>query len=46
MVEARVEAPKGDFFHPTSSLSGPSLITFESFQNEKINEKSGGKCLC
>ncbi|PUZ39199.1 hypothetical protein GQ55_9G266800 [Panicum hallii var. hallii] len=35
MVKARVEAPKGDFFQPTSSLSGPSLIRFESFQNEK-----------
>ncbi|KAL6589905.1 hypothetical protein ACP70R_050183 [Stipagrostis hirtigluma subsp. patula] len=35
MVKARVEAPKGDFFQPTSSLSGPSLIRFESFQNDK-----------
>jgi cytochrome c oxidase subunit 1 len=34
MVKARVEAPKGD--QPTSSLSGPSLIWFESFQNEKM----------
>jgi hypothetical protein len=40
MVKARVEAPKGDFCQPTSSLSGPSLIRFERFQNEK-NDKSG-----
>jgi hypothetical protein len=42
MVKARVEAAKGD--QPTSSLGGPSLIWFESFQNEK-NDKSGPMAL-
>ena len=45
MVKARVEAPKGDFFQPTSSLSGPSLIRFESFQNANKNDKSGPMAL-
>jgi len=43
MVKARVEAPKGDFFQPTSSLSGPSLIRFEI--KTKKNDKSGPMAL-